>query len=64
MPPDRPERFDFAFFVYVWSWRRDRRNRTLEAVSVAGGRDRMIVISKTRDVANVWTALGVSPPRG
>lgn len=63
MPPGCPERIDPAFLVYVWGWRRERRQRTLDALNVGGGADnRVITIHGRRDVAAVWDALGVSPP--
>ena len=62
MPQGCPEKFDPAFFVNVWAWRHDQRRPNIDALNAAGTDNRVVIIRRSRDVAAVWGALGVSPP--
>ncbi|MDA0367710.1 MAG: hypothetical protein O3C65_14190 [Proteobacteria bacterium] len=61
MTPGCPERVDFAFLRYVWTWRTTRRARTMAHLDTAIAAGKVIVVPRRRDIRKVWLALGVAP---
>lgn len=61
MAPGCPERVDLSFIAYVWAWKQRRRAETIAAIETANAARKTIVVSRQRDLAKVWQALGKAP---
>jgi adenylate kinase family enzyme len=61
LAPGCPERFDFAFYLYILNWNRKMRPKVARALAEQASHARIIRLSSDRDTARFLAALEPSP---